>query len=143
MLALNAIFRLPKGELLVPDAPELVEKLLQNEQDLSTRRNAFQMLCTHAQERAVAYLLQNIDKVADWGDVLQMAVLDLIKKVGAHASVCVVRGMCVCMYVWGKLRSHVLLPDMSAPTSHPSTLQLPPHKPRRSAVPTLTRRAST
>ena len=32
VLALAAIFRLPKGELLVPDAPELVEKMLQNEQ---------------------------------------------------------------------------------------------------------------
>lgn len=32
VLALAAIFRLPKGELLVPDAPELVDKMLQNEQ---------------------------------------------------------------------------------------------------------------
>ena len=29
VLALNAIYKLPKGELLVPDAPEVVEKLLQ------------------------------------------------------------------------------------------------------------------
>lgn len=32
VLALAAIYRLPKGELLVPDAPELVERMLQNEQ---------------------------------------------------------------------------------------------------------------
>lgn len=32
VLALNAIYRLPKGELLVPDAPDLVERMLQNEQ---------------------------------------------------------------------------------------------------------------
>ena len=32
VLALTAIYRLPKGELLVPDAPELVERMLQNEQ---------------------------------------------------------------------------------------------------------------
>lgn len=32
VLALAAIFRLPKGELLVPDAPDLVERMLQNEQ---------------------------------------------------------------------------------------------------------------
>lgn len=81
VLALSAIYRLPKGEFLVPDAPELVEKLLGSEQDLSTRRNAFHMLCTMAQDRAVAYLFDNIDRVADWGDVLQMAVLDLIRKV--------------------------------------------------------------
>lgn len=81
VLALAAIYRLPKGELLVPDAPEFVEKLLASEQDLSTRRNAFQMLCNHAQDRAVAYLFQNVDRVADWGDVLQLATLDLIRKV--------------------------------------------------------------
>lgn len=32
VLALTAIYRLPKGELLVPDAPDLVERMLQNEQ---------------------------------------------------------------------------------------------------------------
>ncbi|KAL4450070.1 hypothetical protein ABPG77_010739 [Micractinium sp. CCAP 211/92] len=81
VLALAAIYRLPKGELLVPDAPELVERMLQNEQDLSTRRNAFHMLAEHAQDKAVAYLFQQIDRVADWGDILQIAVLDLIRKV--------------------------------------------------------------
>lgn len=81
MLALTAIYRLPKGELLVPDAPEFVEKLLNTEQDLSTRRNAFQMLCNHAQDRAVSYLFNNVERLADWGDILQMAVLDLIRKV--------------------------------------------------------------
>lgn len=81
VLALAAIYRLPKGELLVPDAPELVQKLLNAEQDLSTRRNAFQMLCNHAQDRAAAYLFENIDRLVDWGDVLQIAVLDLIRKV--------------------------------------------------------------
>jgi hypothetical protein len=148
VLALAAIFRLPKGELLAPDAPELVERMLQNEQvcgclwgasrvvaehrsleqqptlwgrrkglfvdivhpsqgfieppasslphlpgtrccllvlqDLSTRRNAFVMLADHAQDKAVAYLFQQIDRVADWGDILQIAVLDLIRKVGSR-----------------------------------------------------------
>lgn len=50
-------------------------------QDLSTRRNAFHMLAEHAQDKAVAYLFQQIDRVADWGDILQIAVLDLIRKV--------------------------------------------------------------
>ena len=50
-------------------------------QDLSTRRNAFVMLAEHAQDKAVAYLFQQIDRVADWGDILQIAVLDLIRKV--------------------------------------------------------------
>ena len=81
VLALAAIYRLPKGELLVPDAPEFVEKLLVGEQDLCTRRNAFQMLCNNAQDRAVSYLFTNVERLADWGDVLQLAVLDLIRKV--------------------------------------------------------------
>lgn len=59
--------------------------VLQNEQDLSTRRNAFQMLCNQATDRAVAYLMSQIDRVADWGDILQMAVLELIRKVRSGA----------------------------------------------------------
>ena len=55
---------------------------LQSEQDLSTQRNAFQMLCNHAQDRAVNYLLAQTDNVAQWGDILQMSVLELIRKVG-------------------------------------------------------------
>lgn len=127
-----------QGELLVPDAPDLVERLLKGEQDLSTRRNAFAMLAAHAQvgrldsmhcgedaalcrgrgpwpsyasasaacstalaragpagaackcggghatqllcllmcspgqDKAVAYLISQIERVADWGDILQV-----------------------------------------------------------------------
>ena len=81
VLAINSLYKLPKGELLLVDAPELIEKVLQTEQDLSTKRNAFQMLCNHAQDRAVAYLLSQADNVVHWGDILQMAVLELIRKV--------------------------------------------------------------
>ena len=63
------------------NAANLRAQVLQNEQDLSTKRNAFQFLCNHAEERAVNYLLGQIDNVALWGDILQMAVLDLIRKV--------------------------------------------------------------
>lgn len=63
------------------DAPDLIEKVLINEQDLSTKRNAFLMLCNHAQDSAVKYLLDQVDNVAHWGDILQMAVLELIRKV--------------------------------------------------------------
>lgn len=34
--------------------------LLQNEQDLSTRRNAFQFLTQHDQQRAINYLLSQV-----------------------------------------------------------------------------------
>jgi len=78
VLAINCIYKLPKGE---QDAPDLIEKVLNSEQDLSTKRNAFLMLCNHAQDRAVHYLLSQVDNVAHWGDILQMAVLELIRKV--------------------------------------------------------------
>ena len=35
-------------------------QVLQTEQDLSTKRNAFQMLCNHAQSLAVNYLLSQV-----------------------------------------------------------------------------------
>ncbi|OAY68008.1 Coatomer subunit beta-1 [Ananas comosus] len=81
LLAVSAIFRLPNGEQLLPDAPDLVEKALAAEQDPSARRNAFLMLCACAQERAVAYLLSHAEQVPDWPDLLQMAALDLVRKV--------------------------------------------------------------
>ena len=83
VLAINALCKLPRGEHLLPDAPELVERFLAQEQDLSARRNAFHMLATHAPQRAVAYLLAHLDALPLWGDILQMAVLDLIRKVCA------------------------------------------------------------
>lgn len=81
VLAINSIYKLPKGEQHLQDAPDLIEKVLNSEQDLSTKRNAFLMLCNHAQDRAVHYLLSQVDNVAHWGDILQMAVLELIRKV--------------------------------------------------------------
>lgn len=65
----------------VQDAPETIEKVLRSEQDLSTKRNAFAMLANHAQDRAVRFLFENLEVVSTWGDILQMAVLDLIRKV--------------------------------------------------------------
>ncbi|KAJ3681868.1 hypothetical protein LUZ60_014441 [Juncus effusus] len=81
LLAVSSIYRLPNGEQLLPDAPELVEKTLGSEQDPSARRNAFLMLCNCSQDRAVFYLLSNSDRVTEWPDLLQMAVLELIRKI--------------------------------------------------------------
>lgn len=81
ILAIMSICKLPQGEQLLGDAPELIEKTLATEQDLSARRNAFLMLFTCAQDRAVNFLLNHLDNVPNWGDLLQMVVLDLIRKV--------------------------------------------------------------
>ena len=81
VLAINAMYKLPQGEQLLIDAPETIERLLSTEQDASTRRNAFLMLFQCAQDRAVSYLFSNIESVTEWGELMQMVVLDLIRKV--------------------------------------------------------------
>ena len=81
------VFALYKSfEHLLPDAPELVEKVLLAEADPSTKRNAFLMLFQASQERAVAFLVDNIDQVASYSDSLQLIVLELIRKVVGSAS---------------------------------------------------------
>jgi coatomer subunit beta len=81
VLAVNSIYKLPKGELLLQDAPETIDKVLRSEQDMSTKRNAFAMLANHAQDKAVRYLFENIETLSTWTDIMQMAVLELIRKV--------------------------------------------------------------
>jgi coatomer subunit beta len=48
---------------LYPDAPEDVEKLLEEESDAGTRRNAFVMMFQVALDRALAYLAKNLERV--------------------------------------------------------------------------------
>lgn len=81
ILAVMSIYKLPQGDQLLVDAPEMIEKVLTTEQDQSAKRNAFLMLFTCAQDRAVNYLLTHVDKVSEWGELFQMVVLDLIRKV--------------------------------------------------------------
>ncbi|XP_010539403.1 PREDICTED: coatomer subunit beta-1-like [Tarenaya hassleriana] len=81
ILAIMSIYKLPQGEQLLVDAPEMVEKVLATEQDPSAKRNIFLMLFNCAQDRAVNYLLTNVDKVSEWNEMLQMVVLELIRKV--------------------------------------------------------------
>uniref|UniRef100_M1BX30 Coatomer subunit beta-1 n=1 Tax=Solanum tuberosum TaxID=4113 RepID=M1BX30_SOLTU len=81
ILAVMSVYKLPHGEQLLVDAPEKIENVLTTEQDPSAKRNAFLMLFQCAQERAINYLLTHVDRVSDWGELLQMVVLDLIRKV--------------------------------------------------------------
>ncbi|KAI7988369.1 Coatomer subunit beta-2 [Camellia lanceoleosa] len=80
ILAVMSIYKLPNGEQLLVDAPEMIEKVLSTEQDQSAKRNAFLMLFTCAQDRAINYLLTHVDRVSEWGELLQMVVLELIRK---------------------------------------------------------------
>ncbi|GMI84407.1 beta2 Coat Protein [Hibiscus trionum] len=81
ILAVMSIYKLPHGDQLLVDAPEMIEKALSTEQDPSAKRNAFLMLFTCAQDRAINYLLTHVDRVSEWGELLQMVVLELIRKV--------------------------------------------------------------
>ncbi|KAL3933618.1 MAG: hypothetical protein SGPRY_000206 [Prymnesium sp.] len=77
--------------LTPPSSPatSLIEKVLLTETDAATKRNAFLMLFHCAQDRAAAFLSDNLDQaaaspsglVASYGDVLQLVVLELIRKV--------------------------------------------------------------
>lgn len=68
-------------EKLMPDAPDLIEKVLIAESDVSCKRNAFLMLFHCSQERAVSFLTDNLEQVANYGDIFQLVVLELIRKV--------------------------------------------------------------
>ncbi|CAL5361034.1 unnamed protein product [Camellia sinensis] len=81
ILAVMSIYKLPQGEQLLDNAPDLIEKVLLTEQDQSAKRNAFLMLFNSAQDRAVNYLFNHVDRIIDWNEQLQMVVLELIRKV--------------------------------------------------------------
>lgn len=79
VLAIHTIFE--SFEFLIPDAPELIEQFLAEEADLAAKRNAFVMLCSADQDRAVAYLHQNLQNVSTWGETLQLSALELVRRV--------------------------------------------------------------
>ncbi|XP_014099162.1 coatomer subunit beta [Bactrocera oleae] len=81
-----AIFTIYKNfDWLVPDGPELIANFLETQQDMSCKRNAFLMLLHADQERALNYLASCIDQVNNFGDILQLVIVELIYKV-CHAN---------------------------------------------------------
>ncbi|CAJ0565765.1 unnamed protein product, partial [Mesorhabditis spiculigera] len=80
--AVCAIFTIFRNfEFLIPDAPELVSNFLEGEQDASCKRNAFMMLLHVDQTRALDFLSGCIDQVTQFGDILQLIIVELIYKV--------------------------------------------------------------
>lgn len=78
-----AVFHAHKlfGEHLIPDAPELIQTFLLNEQDTAARRNAFLMLFNSDEAMAIEFLAQNMDDVGKYGDGFALLVLDLTRRV--------------------------------------------------------------
>lgn len=80
--AIMAIFTIFKNfDFLIPDAPELIANFLESEQDMSCKRNAFMMLIHADQDRALNYLSSCLEQVQNFGDILQLVIVELIYKV--------------------------------------------------------------
>eukprot|EP00698_Gefionella_okellyi_P020701 TRINITY_DN6540_c0_g1_i1.p1 TRINITY_DN6540_c0_g1~~TRINITY_DN6540_c0_g1_i1.p1 ORF type:complete len:969 (+),score=240.95 TRINITY_DN6540_c0_g1_i1:62-2908(+) len=83
VLAVAAVFKMQDG--LIPDAPELLENVLHKEADQATRRNAFLMLQQIDQDRALSYLATIVEDIAELDVGMQLAAIDLIRKVKPQA----------------------------------------------------------
>ena len=69
------------GGDLIEDIDISMEKILQNETDISTKRNAFLLLFHSNQTKALEYLnniIQN-EQAEEMGDIMQLAVLELFR----------------------------------------------------------------
>jgi coatomer subunit beta len=71
------------GLEIVENCIDEIENILITESDISTKRNAFMTLFNIEQERALKYLgnvLQAEDPVAEMGDIFQLSVLEMLRK---------------------------------------------------------------
>lgn len=69
------------GEMLLPDAPDIIASFLEHETDVAARRNAFLMLFNENQDLAIQFLAANMDDVGKYGDGFALLVLELTRKV--------------------------------------------------------------
>lgn len=69
------------GDSLIPDAPELIAKLITTESDMTARRNAFLMLFDCSQDVAVSYFMNTVDQVGKFGDGFSLIILEMTRKV--------------------------------------------------------------
>eukprot|EP00917_Polyrhabdina_sp_WS-2016_P022219 GHVP01048253.1.p1 GENE.GHVP01048253.1~~GHVP01048253.1.p1 ORF type:complete len:983 (-),score=191.30 GHVP01048253.1:3180-6128(-) len=73
------------GHETAPDAVDQVYTILQNETDLSTRRNAYLMMLHCNIEKALEFTLEQQNALHEYGDIFQLVVLDLLRKVHSEA----------------------------------------------------------
>ncbi|RKO85232.1 adaptin N terminal region-domain-containing protein [Blyttiomyces helicus] len=78
VLAIYTIFK--NFEYLIPDAPELIQTYLATEADQNCKRNAFIMLINTKQSLAVEYFNSVINQVPQFDELLQLAVIELVRK---------------------------------------------------------------
>jgi coatomer subunit beta len=65
---------------LIPDGGDLIEEFLAQETDPSSRRNAFLMLFHVDVDRAIKFLNTVMADISTYGDVLQLTVLELVRR---------------------------------------------------------------
>lgn len=68
------------GDQLLPDGPELMERFIDAETDMSARRNAFLMLFNEAEGIAIDYLTDHMEEISKFGDGFALLVLELTRK---------------------------------------------------------------
>jgi coatomer subunit beta len=79
VLAIYSIYK--EYPQLIPDAPDLVLDFLNRESDPSCRRNALLMLFNTSRDKAIDYLNTILDQVQSYGEILQLVVVEMIRKV--------------------------------------------------------------
>ena len=82
VFAVYSIYR--DFESLIPDAPELIQTFLAAESDTTCRRNAFVFLSVCARQRAVDYILSVLDQISGFDELMQLAVIEFIRKDAAE-----------------------------------------------------------
>jgi coatomer subunit beta len=76
-----AVYMIYKNfEFLIPDAPELIQNFMAAESDTTSLRNAFVMLQATSPKRAVEYFLSIYDQIPGLDEMMQLAVIELIRK---------------------------------------------------------------
>ncbi|KAJ2722722.1 coatomer subunit beta [Coemansia sp. Benny D115] len=78
VVAVSSIYRTQPH--LIPDAPELIQAFLSAEADMTCRRNALNMLTVSAPAVAVQWLQENAQLVSGFDELLQLAIIDLIRR---------------------------------------------------------------
>eukprot|EP01105_Mastigella_eilhardi_P020580 TRINITY_DN490_c0_g2_i1.p1 TRINITY_DN490_c0_g2~~TRINITY_DN490_c0_g2_i1.p1 ORF type:complete len:991 (-),score=335.04 TRINITY_DN490_c0_g2_i1:260-3124(-) len=78
VLALNNLYR--NFPQLLPNGPDLIVNFLRTEGDASCRRNALLMLYHSAPELATAEISTMLDQVSTFGEILQLAVVEIVRK---------------------------------------------------------------
>ncbi|KIM19845.1 hypothetical protein M408DRAFT_334243 [Serendipita vermifera MAFF 305830] len=80
----NAVFAImtiyQSFEHLIPDAAELIQTFLAAESDMTCKRNAFVFLVNHATPKAVEYTLSVYDQIGSFDELLQLAIIELVRK---------------------------------------------------------------